>query len=218
MRDSKPLSTPNNAKTKHKSLFRKIWWRIFVWKYPITILIGIWGAIPALQPGVNGLKTYGDILATFSTARVERSSILNPDKLNIEWCYRQDASNIDGFYSSATCGIRTKAGRSVWVMEPAEKSDNRYRGMLKFHSIDPYTPGEADEVDYLRDWEQYRFFYGYGRLVPLARAASSVRYVHQNASFGSVLLIFLFICFDLLIGLLLGVFRICSALIWRLKK
>ena len=177
---------------KSKKWFR----RISILKYPVVIIIGIWGSTPALQPGVSGLKSQGDFL--FGDDTVRRIE-LNKLKLNSHsapsWCFQHSYRGREKDYHSATCGFETTTQKQIKEMY----WDGVWNGTKTIYKVgdvleDQHYP--EDFADILWDWEWLEFFYGYKAPSRLGAALLGVAYVHMNAAFFAVIAFILFLVFD----------------------
>ena len=116
--------------------------RFFVWKYLILILFGVWGGFTALQPGVTGLKSEGDLFDSFSVNRIELDHIELISRLPPSWCFQTLSNTTDGRYIFARCGFND--GHKNFVRDMVwEGTFSGLETIYKPGSQTPYYPGEG---------------------------------------------------------------------------
>ena len=175
--------------------FKKWFLRVSLFKYPAIIAFALWGSSTALQPGVSGFKSQGDLLGSYIVRRIDLKKINLSSQTSPRWCILSSISGPEGTYRSARCGFGGEKQQAVREMY----WDGVWNGsetIYKEGNIFDYLPGSEDVVDFKRDWEWLEFFYGYGPPSIFGTALLGLAYVHVNAVFFAGIAFILFLAFD----------------------
>ena len=76
--------------------FKKWFRRISIFKYPVVFVVFVWGAVPALQPGVSGFKSYNDLFDTKYVKRIDLSQIHLGSHIYPSWCVEEYWLGMEG--------------------------------------------------------------------------------------------------------------------------
>ena len=191
----------DNASTK--ATVAKAWSRFTIWKYPAVFLLGLLGAVPALQPGVSGFKADNDFLfSRRRTQRIELENIKDTRKIKPDWCMYDEMLGMDGDFLSSMCGATLDGIKSLYSLEPINNRWNRSNTIYQYGTQESLNLG-AEGVDLKRDWEWLKFFYGYDVISHVGRIA--IRHQSQYSPLIALLLLFLFAVLDLLFALVFAV-------------
>jgi len=178
--------------------FKKWFRRISIFKYPAVFVVFMWGAVPALQPGVSGLKSHSDFFESRYVKRIDLNKIDLGLHINPSWCVEDRWSGMHGARTHATCGFEENHGRTVREMN----WDGSWSGpetIYKVGDIAYYSVGPEDVVNIDRDWEWLEFFYGYGKLSGIGAALLSPVYFQTGAWLMAWLAFLAFIVFDVFV-------------------
>ena len=193
----------DNASTKET--VAKAWSRFTIWKYPAVFLLGLLGAVPALQPGVSGFKADSDFLFSGRrTQRIELENIKDTIKIKPDWCMYDEMLGMDGDFLSSMCGAILDGKKSLYSLEPINNRWNRSNTIYQYGTQESLNLG-AEGVDIKRDWEWLKFFYGYDAFSHVGRIAIRLQSLVVNSPFIALLLLFLFAVLDLLLALVFAV-------------
>ena len=192
--------------------FKKWFRRISIFKYPAVFIVFMWGAVPALQPGVSGLKSHNDLFDTKYVKRIDLSQIDLGSNINPDWCFEEHWYAREGRAFHATCGFEGHHGRTVREMN----WDGSWSGpetIYKVGDITDYSGIPEDVMNIDRDWEWLEFFYGYGKLSGIGAALLSTAYFQIRVWFTAFLVLLSFIVFDAFVL----AFMICRLLLKKIR-
>ena len=176
-----------------------------IWKYPAILLFGLFGTVPALQPGVSGFKGSSDfIFGGRRTQRIELENIKDTRKIKPDWCMYDEMTGMDGDFLSSMCGAILNGKKSLYSLEPINNRWNRSNTIYQYG-----TQGSLnlafEGVDLERDWEWLKFFYGYDVVSNVGGIAIRLQPLVVNSYFIAFCLLFLFSVLDLLFALVFAV-------------
>ena len=192
--------------------FKKWFRRISILKYPAVFVVFMWGAVPALQPGVSGLKSHNDLFDSRYVKRIDPNKIDLGLHINPSWCVEDRWYGRDERRIYAACGFKDDYGRIVREMN----WDGPWSGpktIYKVGNIVDYSPVPEVFADVTRDWEWLEFFYGNRRLSGIGAALLSTVYFQLQAWFMAWLTILLFIVFDVSVL----AFMLCRFLLKKIR-
>ena len=178
---------------------------IKIWKYPAILLFGLFGTVPALQPGVSGFKGSSDfIFGGRLTQRIELENIKNTRKIKPDWCVYDAMLRMDGDFLSSMCGATLDGKKSLYSLEPVNNRWNGSNTIYQYGTQQSMNLG-AEGVDLERDWEWLKFFYGYDVVSNVGGIAIRLQPLVVNSYFIAFCLFFLFAAIDLLLALVFAV-------------
>ena len=178
--------------------FKKWFRRISILKYPAVFIIYIWGAVPALQPGVSGFKSYYAIFDDKYVKRIFLNKIVLGSHIDPSWCVEEIWDGMEGRRISATCGFEDDHGRIVREMN-WDGSWSASKTIYKVGNIIDYSSIPEDVMDIARDWEWLEFFYGYGKLSGIGAALLRTAYFQSQVWLRAWLAFLSFIVFDVFV-------------------
>ena len=193
--------------------FKKWFRRISIFKYPAVFIIFMWGAVPALQPGVSGLKSHNDLFDSRYVKKIELSKIALGSHVNPSWCVEDRWDGMDGGRTFAACGFEDDHGRIAREMNWDGPWSSGPKTIYKVGNIVDYSSASDDVMDIARDWEWLEFFYGYGTLSGIGAALLSTAYFQIRVWFAAWLAILLFIVFDVFVL----AFILCRLLLKKIR-
>jgi len=200
------------------SLVAKTWRRFTLWKYPVVIIYGVWGAFPALQPGVTGYKSSSDFFGGRQIERIELKKIKFPQEMKPEWCMYDENDGMDGAIVATGCGVILDGKKALYSLEPIGNRWNDNDTIYKYGTLILNINLGAEDVDLARDWAWLKFFYGYDPSSYIGRIFTWLHPFLASASFAAALLLTVFIASDLTIGLIAVLFFGFKLLVERMSK
>ncbi|MDO6352114.1 hypothetical protein Q3Y53_06100 [Synechococcus sp. YX-04-1] len=176
--------------------FRKWFRRISILKYPAVIVFGIWGSVPALQPGVSGLKSQGDFLFGDDTVRrIELNKINLNSHSTPNWCFQHSYGGREKDFHYAICSFGNTTQKQIKEMG----WNGVWKGPETIYKVGDVLQDQSylwDSADFNRDWKWLEFFYGYNPSSKFGAALLGLAYVHMKAAFFAVIAFILFLVFD----------------------
>ena len=176
---------------KFKKWFRKI----SILKYPAVFVVLMWGQVPALQPGVSGLKSYDMFFGNRIVKRIDLNKIDLGSHINPSWCVEDRRYVAGEGRTYAGCGFENNHERIVREMN-WDGSWSGPKTIYKLGNTVDYSSASEDVMDIARDWEWLEFFYGYGPPSVFGTALIGLAYVHVSAMFFAGIAFILFLTFD----------------------
>lgn len=192
--------------------FKKWFRRISILKYPAIFVVFMWGAVPALQPGVSGLKSHSDLFDSRYVKGIDLNKIDLGSRINPSWCVEDRWYGMHGSRTYAVCGFEDDHGRRVREMN-WDGSWSGPKTIYRVGNIVNYSSDLEGVMDITRDWEWLEFFYGYGKLSGIGAVLLSTVYFHLQVWFVALLAILLFIVFDAFVL----AFMLCRLLLKKIR-
>jgi len=203
-----PLSTRDNKVTK--IAVAKAWRHFTIWKYPAIFLFGLWGAVPALQPGVTGFKSNSDFLGGRQIERIDLKNIRQSQGIRPDWCMYDEMLGIDGDFRSSGCGVMLDGKKTLYSLKPINNMWNGSKTIYQYGTRQSMNLG-AEGVDLARDWEWLKFFYGYDAISSIGGTAIRLQPFLANSGFIAIHLLLIFVAIDFSLALIRAVRKLLQA-------
>ena len=183
-----------------KVLVAKAWRQFTKWKYLAVIILFwlsfVWGAWPALQPGVTGFKGYSDFLiGRRRTHRIELNYIREANKIKPDWCIYDEEFGLSSNMRSSWCGVMLDGKKTLYSLKPMNNRWNGTETIYQYGTRQSMNLG-AKGVDLVRDWEWLNFFYGYDAISSIGGTAIRLQSFPSNFALIALFLLFLSVVID----------------------
>lgn len=205
---SRNLLSMTSQDAARSGVIERAWRRFTVWKYPAVLLFGIWGMMPALQPGVSGFKARSDFLfGGRHTERIKPAQVHNFDALKPAWCLYDVDHGMDKTFRYAVCGVETNGKKLISVLQPMKPGWRSNNVAYEYGKLEGVDIG-AEDIDLGRDWKWLEFFYGYNWYSQTGGGLIRLQPIIANSDFIAFLLFLSFVVFDLLLVIVVRVLRL----------